>query len=277
MISAEDSALLVYTDGSCLPHPRRGGYGIRIIFPVFYSKEDEILDIDSPSYQNATNNQMELFAVIQALKHVESSVNFHKISRVIVCTDSQYVSENYSHALFNWSKSKWFLKNGAPVQNADLWKELVKVSSRIKCRVEIKWVKGHAKNSDNNAVDKIAKHSAKSKIKRIFRPITVRRKLSPNKVNPGCIESVGQRISIRIITDEFLPIQKLFKYKIEVISKRSKYYNCVDFLYSKHLLKAGHSYVVSLKTNKNLLTISKILEEILHQEEKINNLLITSS
>lgn len=265
MISAEDSALLIYTDGSCFQHPRRGGYGIRIVFPVSFSKDEEILDIDSPSFQNTTNNQMELYAVIQALKHVQAKVNFHEISRVIILTDSQYVSENYANAIFNWSKSKWFLKNGAPVQNADLWKELIKVSTRIKCRVEIKWVKGHAKNVDNKSVDKIAKLSATGRIKKIFKPMTVRRKLSPNKVNPGSIESVGQRISIRVITDEFLPVHKLFKYKIEVISKRSKYYNCVDFLYSKHLLKAGHSYILSLKKDEYLLTISKVINEIVKE------------
>ncbi len=262
MISVEDSALLIYTDGSCFHHPRRGGYGIRIVFPVSSSKDEEILDIDSPSYQNTTNNQMELYAVIQALKHVESSVNFHEISRIIILTDSQYVSENNSNAIFNWRRNKWFLKNGAPVQNAELWKELVKISARIKCRIELRWVKGHSKNVDNKAVDKIAKFSAKSSIKKIFKPMTVRRKLSSNKVNPGCIESVGQRISIRIITDEYLPVQKMYKYKIEVISKRSKYYNCVDFLYSKYLLKAGHSYILSLKKDENLLTISKIVQEI---------------
>ncbi len=265
MISAEDSALLIYTDGSCFHHPRRGGYGIRIVFPVSFSKDEEILDIDSPSYQNTTNNQMELYAVIKALKHVESRVNFHKVSRIIILTDSQYVSENYTNAIFNWSKNKWFLKNGAPVQNADLWKELVRTFARIKCRIDIRWIKGHSKNVDNKAVDKIAKLSAKGRIKKVFKPMTVRRKLSPNKVNPGSIESVGQRISIRIITDEFLPVQKLFKYKIEVISKRSKYYNCVDFLYSKHLLKAGHSYILSLKKDENLLTISNCIKEIVNE------------
>ncbi len=265
MISVEDSALVIHTDGSCFQHPRRGGYGIRIIFPVSFSKDEEILDIDSPSYQNATNNQMELYAVIQALKHVESSVNFHEISRIIILTDSQYVSDNYSNAIFNWPKNKWFLKNGAPVLNADLWKELVKVSFRIKCRVEIKWVKGHAKNTDNKAVDKIARQSAKNKIKKIFKPMTVRRKLSPNIVNPGSIKSVGQRLSIHVITDEFLKLQKLFKYKVEVISKNSKYFHNVDLVYSKLLLKAGHSYIVSLKKNENLLTISKVIKEIVKE------------
>ena len=265
MISAEDSALLIYTDGSCFQHPRRGGYGIRIVFPVSFSKDEEILDIDSPSFQNTTNNQMELYAVIKALKHVQAKVNFHEISRIIILTDSQYVSENYTNAIFNWSKSKWFLKNGAPVQNADLWKELVRTSARIKCRVEIRWIKGHAKNIDNKAVDKIAKLSAKGRIKKVFKTMSVRRKLSPNKVNPGCIESVGQRISIHIITDEYLPVQKIFKYKIEVISKKSKYYNCVDFLYSKYLLKAGHSYILSLKKDENLLTISKVINEIVKE------------
>ena len=262
MISVEDSALIIYTDGSCLHHPRLGGYGIRIYFPTILNKDVEFIDLDSPSYQFTSNNQMELLAVISALKHVESLNNLYGVSRIIVFTDSQYVTENYNNAKYYWSRTKWFLKNGAPVQNADLWKELVKISSRIKTRIEIRWVKGHSKNIDNKAVDKIAKQSAKSRTKKLFKPMTVRRKLSPNIVNPGSIKSVGQRISIRAITDEYLSVQKLFKYKVEVISRKSKYYNCVDFVHSELLLKAGHSYLVSLKKNENLITISKVIKEI---------------
>ena len=269
MISAEDSALTIYTDGSCINNPRRGGYGIRIYFPIILNRKEEFIELDSISYQYTSNNQMELLAVITALKYLVTMKDLHKVSRVIVFTDSQYVSENYNSAIFYWPKTKWFLRNGEPVQNAELWKDLVKVSVRLRIRIEIRWIKGHAKNKDNKVVDKIARQSAKRSIKKIFKPMTIRRKLSPNKVNPGSIESVGQRISIRVITDEYLPVQKLFKYKIEVISKKSKYYNCVDFVYSEMLLKAGHSYVLSLKKSESRLVISKVINEIVKESKQM--------
>lgn len=262
MLTVEDNALVIYTDGSSFQHPRRGGYGIRIIYPPILKKENDNEELDSPSFLSATNNEMELLAVIEALKHIRNLEKIHLVSRIIICTDSMYVANNYNNAKYVWPRSKWLLTSGAPVQNADLWIDLVKISSKIKCRVEIRWVKGHAKDENNKAVDHIAKKSAKCNIKKNFKTRTIRRKISDKKVNVGSIKSTGQRLTIRVIYDEYLKVQKLYKYKIEVLSKRSKYYGNIDFAYSKILLKAGHSYIVSTLENDKLFSISKIIQEV---------------
>jgi len=262
MIVTDDNALIVYTDGSCLPHPRRGGFGIRFIFPSCLNLSNAVIDFPSISFSNATNNAMELLAVITALKHIEKLENKNIISRIVVYTDSRYVRDNYMNAIFRWQKNKWMLQNGAPVLNAELWKDFVKIFIRIRKRINIEWVKGHSKNEDNKAVDKIAKKSAKSGIKNQFKVIAVRRKKSPQKVIYGNIVPEGQRLAIRIITSEYLRVQKFNKYQYEVISKKSKYFQCVDVLYTKENMRAGHSYLVSFKSNQKIATLSKVIKEI---------------
>ena len=258
----DDNALVIYTDGSCLPKPRRGGYGIRFIFPTKLNLPEDKIDYPSVSFINATSNSMELLAVISALKYFESLDIKHEIQRIIIYTDSKYVSNNYKTAIFMWSKTKWFLRNGAPVANAELWKEFVKIFSRLRKWIDIFWLKGHSGDIDNIAVDGIAKSSAKLTLKKQFKVVNVRRKKTPHKVKYGSINPSGQRLVIRIITSEFLHVQKLSKYQYEVVSSKSKYYQFNDVLFTKFNMKAGHTYLVSFKKNQPIATISQIIKEI---------------
>jgi len=62
-----ENALNIYTDGSSLPHPRSGG--IRIRFVTDDAQGEEVIEnVELPGYKNATNNQMELYACVAALK-----------------------------------------------------------------------------------------------------------------------------------------------------------------------------------------------------------------
>ena len=56
--------LYIYTDGSSLPKPRRGGIGIRYIY-VDDTEEDVFIDQVLEGHEGASNNQMELLAVIE--------------------------------------------------------------------------------------------------------------------------------------------------------------------------------------------------------------------
>lgn len=62
-----ENALHIYTDGSSLPSPRRGGIGILFLLIDSQGRE-EISDSRHAGYKGATNNQMELQACIEALE-----------------------------------------------------------------------------------------------------------------------------------------------------------------------------------------------------------------
>lgn len=254
--------LYIYTDGSSLSKPRRGGIGIRYIY-LDDSENEHRIDIEEEGNISGTNNQMELKAVIEGLKnitHQNIPINYNLVE---IRTDSKYVVDNKNNAFYSWSKNKWTNKNGRPIENAILWKELNKQIKKVKCIIAIVWGKGHSKDIDNKTVDAAAKLSAKSILAPPIVPVKLRRKKSKNKTRIGSIEMKGQRVAIHIINDEYMKVQKLCRYRYEIISKGSNYYEKVDVIYSAlHQLKAGHKYIVTFNKNTSNPRIIKMIKEI---------------
>jgi len=89
--------------------------------------------------------------------------------------------------------------------------------------------------------------------------------LTPESVELGCIPMLGQRISVRIVTVEFLTTQKVWKCKYEVISKGSKHYGLVDILFSDALLAAGHSYYLQLNRGQGNPRVLRVFHEIVSE------------
>ena len=260
----EEDAVNVYTDGSCLPAPRRGGTGVHFV-TVDESGDEIVEDLLSFGYRGETNNRMELEAVIQALEEVLRREHPSQIRRVIVNTDSMYVCDNYQRAVFQWSRAKWIRSNGQPVLNVDLWKKLIKLVEKVhrrQLRFEIRWVKGHSKDSHNKAADKLAKQSART-ARLPSRPVVkVRRKLTSRSLELGSVGMHGQRVTIRIVTDEYLRTQRLNRYRYEVMSRKSKYFGNVDIAHSELLLSAGHVYEVTFNKNQNNPRIARLIREV---------------
>ena len=120
----DEKTLLIYTDGS-VDANNSGGVGIRII-SIDLNGDEVINDAYRAGYPNANSGQMEIVACAEALEeaaHLQITVS---IKHILILTDSKYISENYKAAMFEWSKNKWHRKTGRPVQDAHLWKELVK-------------------------------------------------------------------------------------------------------------------------------------------------------
>jgi ribonuclease HI len=256
-----DEAINVYTDGSSFSHPRSGGIGIRLV-TINSSGNEEVEDVPLQGYAGATNNQMELYACIQGIQKAMHHPAFNNCSLIAIHSDSQYVVENQTRALFTWARNKWRNNQGKPVDNAQIWKDLLRTIKRCPKKVKFFWVKGHAKDQHNKAVDKLAKQSAKNAINRPLNVVKVRRKLSPKSVEPGCVLIQNQRTSIRIITDEYLRPQHCYKYRYEIISKRSPFYKDVDFAYSEIMLNSGHSYSIRFNNNQRNPTIIKMFREL---------------
>lgn len=256
-----DDTLNIYTDGSSYSGPRRGGIGIRFILTNSVG-EEETKNFEVVGYRGATNNQMELQACITALKESLKFEGLNKASKILIHTDSTYIVENYRKAMWSWPKTKWRNYYGKPILNADQWKELVKYIGKTKKFVEFTKVKAHSKDKHNKAVDKLAKKSAKNPLNNPLNVVDVRRKLTSESVEIGSVGMRGQRISIRVITGEYLKVQRTNKYKCEVVSKRSPFYKKVDNIFSDLFLKAGHSYSVRFNKNPNNPMIVKLFREV---------------
>lgn len=257
-------ALNIYTDGSALKNPGIGGIGIRFIFPDFLEKEESIKDFSFPGFKGATNQQMEIKACVVALEEAMRLVELSQINTIVIYTDSMYVVGNYKKAMYSWPLNGWVKSDGGPVFNVQLWKELVRKIKKVGRSVEIKWVKGHSNNIHNKAVDKMAKQSAQKAIEKFSSSssVNLRRKKTKEKTEKGSVKMLGQRIKIRIITTEYLKEHKTFKLRYEVVSKNSKFYDKVDFIYSEKPLRVGHSFLVVFNRNDKFPQISRILKEL---------------
>jgi ribonuclease HI len=255
-----EDALNVYTDGSSLPKPRRGGIGVRLVY-VNEAGEEIIEDQELPGHEGATNNEMELLACIRGMEIAFEHPIAQRHKRICVFTDSMYVQENFERALFQWSQSKWLNSNGRPVENADLWKQLVRLRKKTAMRVEIKWVQGHSKDVHNKAVDRLAKKSAKGALQAPLKVTSIRRKLTALSTEVGAVRLRGQVVSIRIITDHYMRSQKTYKYKFEVLPGQEDGEK-VDVVFSAHCLRAGHHYSVRMNTDPANPRILEVIDEI---------------
>ncbi len=77
---------------------------------------------------------------------------------------------------------------------------------------------------------------------------------------------LGQRLSIRVITCEYLRVQQVWKYRYEVVSRRSPFFSKVDWVFSQRdlLMRDGHSYQVRLNNDPvypQVLTVFRELEK----------------
>jgi len=261
----KENILYIYTDGSSYSGPRHGGIGILYVF--FDSKGiEQAIPCDENGYKEATNNEMELMAVLEGLKQTRHRTFDLKYNYIEVRTDSSYVRDNYKRA-FYWSKQKWVSKEGKPYDNAEIWKELIKLIPKLKAKVEVIWIKGHGKGATkdeyNDAVDKLAKKSANSPLINPSLSIsTNRRKKTKEKTKIGNVIHTSQPIAIRIVMDKLLKMQDIYKYRYEVIEETSPYFGCITFAYSDKSFRAGHSYLVVFNQNPKNSRILKLITEI---------------
>jgi ribonuclease HI len=260
----DENAINAFTDGSSYSNPRRGGMGM--VFVVVDENGDEVQhDYCPPGYASATNNQMELQACVEALEFLASRyspIDVSQYSKIIINTDSRYVVDNLKTAMFVWSRSKWTLRGGAPVANAQLWKKLLKRIGGAGKRVEINWVKGHKASQGNKASDKLAKQSAKGSLRDPLTQVSVRRKKTTSSVEIGSVRPSNQRLSVRIITCEYLRVQHVWKYKYEVMSPASPFFGKVDNAFSDLPLRDGHTYFVLMNDDAGNPRFRALIREI---------------
>jgi ribonuclease HI len=140
----------IYTDGSARGNPGKAGWGVIIL----EENNKGLLKVEEMggSKLHATNNQMELTAPIEALKHLKKKYS-SKIE-VEIFSDSKYVILGINEWIENWIKNNW--KNSAkkPVLNRELWEELHALTKEIKSKWH--YVKGHAGHKYNERADEIA-------------------------------------------------------------------------------------------------------------------------
>lgn len=132
----------MYTDGACSGNPGPGGWAALLE----WRGKEKILTGSEP---RTTNNRMEMKAIIEALKALKHPCE------VEICSDSALIINAFTKGwVENWQKRGWRKSNKKPVENQDLWKEMLEAMDDH----EVTWtkVKGHSTNERNNRVDRLA-------------------------------------------------------------------------------------------------------------------------
>lgn len=125
--------ITVYTDGSTIGNGKEDsacGWACKLMW------NDNVL-VKSGSDIGRTNNQMEMQAVLEAMRSITK-----KSIPVEVYSDSKYVVETLN--------GKYRMH-----RNHGLWQSLLIEKAKFK-DIKFIWVKGHDKDKHNNEVDKLA-------------------------------------------------------------------------------------------------------------------------
>lgn len=131
----------LFTDGACSGNPGPGGWA----YLLRYEEHEKLI---SGAQREATNNQMELLAVIEGLSALK------KPCEVDIYTDSQYVQKGISEWIIAWQANNWRTSQKKPVKNQEYWQRLLVVAKPHTIRWH--WVKGHAGHPENEKVDAAA-------------------------------------------------------------------------------------------------------------------------
>ncbi len=141
-----DKILRIYTDGGCSGNQsdeNLGGWGAIL---EFGEAQKELYG----SQANTTNNRMEMTALLEAFKAIK------KESQTIhVFSDSSYLMDCFRKKWYvNWQKNGWKTASKKPVENQDLWRQLLPYIDRH--QISFFRVKGHVNLGSQNAnLDKL--------------------------------------------------------------------------------------------------------------------------
>lgn len=140
-IPPDESLVQIWTDGACKGNPGPGGWGALLRFGE-HTKELH------GGMLETTNNQMELTAVIEALRALK------RPCQIRLHVDSTYVMQGMRSWIHGWKRNGWRTAAKKPVKNVELWQALDEQVARH--RIEWVWVKGHAGDPGNERADELA-------------------------------------------------------------------------------------------------------------------------
>ena len=142
----------IYTDGACSYNPGPGGFGAILIYN---GREKEV----SGYCNDTTNNRMELYAVLAALRALKESC------ALTIYSDSAYLVNAFTLGwIDDWQRDNWGQAVRKNIQNLDLFKSLL-IELRKHSYQFVK-VRGHSDNEYNNRCDALARGEIKNYMSR---------------------------------------------------------------------------------------------------------------
>jgi len=155
----EKSPHLLFTDGSSLGNPGRGGWGAILVL-----EKSRVIELGGRE-EHTTNNRMELTALIEGLRRLEQEEG-----DLLIYIDSAYVMNGATKWAESWKRRGWKTATKGEVLNRDLWEPLLSLLEHRGKHSAIKWklIPGHVGIDGNERADAIATGFAGNKEVELF-------------------------------------------------------------------------------------------------------------
>ncbi len=140
----KDNEVIIYCDGACKGNPGEAGSGLAI-----YEDNNKPILLYGEYEKRGTNNTAELKALYKALLIASE----HK--RASIYSDSKYSIDCIRNWAYSWKKNGWSRKGGE-IKNLDIIKLSHSLYDKIKDRVSVEYIKGHAGFEGNELADRMA-------------------------------------------------------------------------------------------------------------------------
>ncbi|MFD1317525.1 ribonuclease H family protein [Loigolactobacillus zhaoyuanensis] len=181
-------ALQIYTDGGSRNTGNvQGGHvksGDRAAWAYLIEYHGQQVS-DSAGEFGATNNKMEITALVEALRKVKAT--WGTDLPIIVIADSRYVLNAITkNWLAGWQRRGWQRSGNQPLANKELWQQLAQLLRDFK-KIDYRWTKGHATNAGNVFVDAALNRTMDQ--------------LTPNQLHPVAAQT-SEKITPPIKTDK---------------------------------------------------------------------------
>lgn len=139
--------MIIYTDGSAVPNPGPGGYGLAIL-----DNDENLVYTISRRFENTTNNEMELKAILTAFI-LYGTKDLDNISTIY--TDSEYARKTFTEWMFNWARNGWINSKKKTPENIGVITDFYWIWD-AGYRVKIEKVPGHSGHKWNDLADSLA-------------------------------------------------------------------------------------------------------------------------
>ena len=132
----------VFTDGSSVPNPGPGGWGLVWV-------EGGTVRAERHGHEShTTNNQMELRALVEAYELLPEDAS------IAVVTDSRLCVDTITKWAPNWERKGW-KKKGGPIKNLELVQRLLALF-RAHEDCPLQWIKAHSGQRWNEYADSLS-------------------------------------------------------------------------------------------------------------------------
>ncbi|MFT8884403.1 MAG: ribonuclease H family protein [Liquorilactobacillus hordei] len=151
-----EADIVLWTDGGSRNNGNKKGQHVKADDKAawaFLFVEGEKRYSDSAGEYGATNNRMEIMALLRALEELENQKLNNK--QILAILDSRYVLDAINkNWLSNWKKRGWKTSNGTAVANQELWQKIATQLLKFP-NIVFSWTKGHLDNKGNLFVDEL--------------------------------------------------------------------------------------------------------------------------